>query len=882
MTNTRIRVLRLCRTRYISYTVVSDIEGATVLFDNEDVGTIQNGSFTIRIKEEEDTGNHTVLLQNGTLKQKENSYQFEYSQIKNLPNVGASGVNISEYFDVTSNKTSYTPKYPEQLSVTKETRTVTMNTEYDESTSSIPFSPTTFDFETNHTLEDNVVDIKITQYESNNELTLKGVQDAGIRYSYTINYNVDGATVKTGDETLGTITSGKLVFYKWNSEAAESYPLTFSGTLPANPATTYNFSCNPTSLSFTDKGEAKSVTVTSEKITHTNSHATGITVAKNNSVTAQYKTTDSKTNPTYTRANSGTGLNGTGTSIVFAANPDKQQRTGTVTFTQAESNKKATVNCTQAAKVSYTYTINSNCNGGTVKFNGVSKGTISGGKLVFEDDAASGTVSITGGVPATTQEFVRNDTSTDYDFSSPTTDFSWGESGGSKSVSVDSSKKITTTPVYKDKSYSAPANKTVNGDTSVTMNYTGPNYSSEYNGSPQEGDWTRVSTSWEYDDPSWISKSKSNDGTYKTKWTFNCDSNGSSARSDYDNLVQAETGDKIRFNFSQSAYVPPAPTYQFKWKPTTSTTLTETEDKFLANGKTYGKHPNMPYIQNPFYSKKNGSKYTSVNVVTASNGASGSVGSFGGSGDLDLRVTMSKNTSKAKRTGKVDIKQSNGSSTTLRMTVEQTYIYFKITESVEDQYNHTFPAGGSQFGGDHALNIWPPLQEYGAPSQYWPTAKITSSLPSWLTVNRTTGIKNGTQLIFQCSKNTNTGNRNFQVVLEEDHCGVRRYINFKQGFVELNAGYTGTVQLKRNTNHKLTILCRDTGTGNNLNGKLTIPDNQALLFNGVIVNSGQGSKTVTGGNTYTLRSNQPISSSVIKLTEPGTGRTTSFTIKWIQ
>lgn len=960
MTNTRIRVLRLCRTRYISYTVVSDIEGATVLFDNEDVGTIQNGSFTIRIKEEEDTGNHTVLLQNGTLKQKENSYQFEYSQSKNLPNIGASGVNISEYFNVTSNKTSYTPKYPEQSNVTKETRIVIMNTEYDESTSSIPFSSTTFDFETNHTLEDNVVDIKITQSESNKELTLKGVQDAGIQYQYTVNSDIEGATCQLYDSDIEidskTIVSGKCIFTLWhdiakdsmvvklsgdksllptdeetylfknnsgivnfpgvggtfnisehyeiqssfssvtyqypenktinrnetitmdskaveqggvqksytpsqiqleptekqkegsititqeesgkelilkytqiamvyydytvNSDseganvyfdgnlegsisngtftarkyenvAKESYNVTLEGGTIPETETDYVFTVSPTSLTgFNDKGETRNVTITSTKTVTTYSNSSG-TVGKNKTVTLNIVSTPKTTNLTYTSSVSGTGISVSGNKITYAANPDKQQRSGSVTFTQAESNKKATVSCSQNAKVSYTYTINSNCNGGTVYFNNVSKGTISGGKLVFEDDAASGTVRISGGVPSTTQEFVRNNTSTDYDFSSNETDFSWGDGGGTKTATVDSSKKVTTTPVYRDKSYSAPANKTVNGDTSVTMNYSGPNYSSEYNGSPQEGSWTRVNTSWQYDDPSWVSKSKSNYSSYQTKWTFNCDSNGGSSRSDYDNLIQAETGDKIRFNFSQSAYVPPAPTYTFKWKSTTSTTLNETADKFLANGKTYGTNPNMSYIQNPFYSKKNGSKYTSVNVVAESGGASGSVGSFGGTGDLDLRISMSKNTSKAKRTGKVDIKQSNGSSTTLRMTVEQTYIHFRITEGTEDNLNWEFPSGGSQSGGDHALNIWPPLQEYGAPSQYWPSATV-SGVPSWMTVNKTSGIKNGTQVVFQCQANNTGSKRTATVTLTEDHCGIQRRINFSQPGSSFSVTYNGT------------------------------------------------------------------------------------------
>lgn len=62
---------RLIKTVYNSYLIISDIEGATVIFDGEEVGVITNGTFTYRIEQELDLANsHTISVQGGTLYQK--------------------------------------------------------------------------------------------------------------------------------------------------------------------------------------------------------------------------------------------------------------------------------------------------------------------------------------------------------------------------------------------------------------------------------------------------------------------------------------------------------------------------------------------------------------------------------------------------------------------------------------------------------------------------------------------------------------------------------------------------------------------------------------------------------------------------------------------
>ena len=599
-------------------------------------------------------------------------------------------------------------------------------------------------------------------------------------YTYTINSNIEGATVLADGENVGTISGGTCSFSKTETDAKDSYSITLSGGLLPQEDTIYDTfdvvinSQTSDQLNVPSAGDSYTATATSRKRTTSYSYPSSQSVYKNGTITMNYVSETGEYMPvTYTGTSNQSWLTYSGGRITISANSTSSQRSGTITFTQSETNNTDIITFTQIGVTLYTYTINSNCNGGTVYFNDVNKGTISGSKLVFTDAASSGTVRINGGVPSSSSEFVRNDTSTDYDFTSPITSFSWDSDGGIESVDVDSSKQVTTTPIYRDRYYSAPSSQTVSGNTSVTMNYTGPTYGSEYSGESSTSGRTRVGTSWKYDDPSWISKSSSNTGTYKTKWTFDCDSNSGSARSDWDELVQSGSSKVLKFNFSQSE-----PSYEFKWKSTTSTTLTETADKFLANGQTYGTNSNMSYIQNPFYSKKGGVVDTNISISSSSGGATGSVGTYGGSGDRDLRISVSKNTGTSKRNPSVTIKQ-NGSGKTLTMTCEQTYIHFRLSEGTENNLSWEFPAGGSQSGGDHALNLWPPLQEYGAPSEYWPSATI-SGVPSWMSVNKTSGIKNGTQIIFQCQANNTGSTRTATVTLTEDHCGVQRKINFSQ------------------------------------------------------------------------------------------------------
>lgn len=742
----RIFKVRAAKTKYNYYTINSDIEGADVIFDGEQIGVIENGKFVCKIEEKTDTGSHTVKVENGTLVNKDTIYYL--SAKTNLTIPAAGGRYNFNTDNINSTKVTYTPSYPAQTTI-KANTAVDLNTIQTPANSNVGFTPTYYDIAKNDTLAAKDYNVELTQDESgkkvivtikqdanvnvnytvnsdiegaevqfsinnsdftpvgnitdgtlnfnilktdtastvyiklvggtlpetketyifeaedidisaeewsgkptitsskgmttysmpavktlNNNVTTTTInavsnqqdgvavgytpndtisieenkttnakqytydytqdesgkklkitirQAAGVQYQYTVKYNVPNSTVLADGENVGTISNGSCTFVKWNSGAKASYGISFiGGQMPSPPATTYAFNVNPTSLSFGDKGETKSVTVTSTKTVYTNVHATG-TVSKGQAVNLQYKTNNRVTNPTYTRSNSGTGLSGSGTSITFAANPNKAQRSGSVTFTQAESNKTVKVNCTQAAKVAYAYTVNSNCEGGTVYFNNAVKGTISGGTLSFEDDAASGTVRISGGVPSNQSTYITSETRTngqdsDYDTTTDSeTVFKWNnwtwdylESTGMDFIQAG---ETNTWPLYshvksrtgtryryrdiyesrdqyRDTTYSAPSNKTAYGDSSaITMNYTSSSstrytsWSFDHYGS--WGSWGSWSYgSWSYsrknvtitESLSWMSVSKSTSGSSGTTGyniSFNVTENTGSDRSGY-------------------------------------------------------------------------------------------------------------------------------------------------------------------------------------------------------------------------------------------------------------------------------------------------------------------------------------------------------------
>ena len=489
-----------------TYTVNSDIEGATVIAGSETVGTINNGTCRFT-KWNNKATDLSITLSGGTLVTKEDGYTFEVATP--TKNVSADGGIFDVSTIVTSLVGSYTPKYP-SAKICHPDSSVTINTEYDYDTVDAPYTAVgQVTFTENETTNPISREITITQDDTGRQEKVTITQEAGVRHTYTILSDCNGAQVNIDGTNRGTISGGQFVYGVWNSKAPASVSVSLTGGLPSNPSTDYTFSVNPSSLAFAENGGTKSLTITSRKTTHTYVNTNG-TCQRDSSVTCNAKLNDATSNVNYSASESLSWITTSGASVTASANSNYNSRSGTITYTQAESGKTDTVTVSQEAKTEYTYTVNSNCNGGTVYFNNVRKGTISNGRLQFTDEASSGTVRISGGVPSNSQ--VQTDTDYDYDTDTESdTDtqtvynisiqstLNIAASGGvtyvdcvcntgTRSRSMSRSRNMTRTrAIYTNYNYSAPSNKTCQGNGSVTMNYTSST-------STSYGSWS----SWSY------------------------------------------------------------------------------------------------------------------------------------------------------------------------------------------------------------------------------------------------------------------------------------------------------------------------------------------------------------------------------------------------
>lgn len=767
----------------VNYTVNSDIEGAEVQFsiNNNDftpVGNITDGTLNFNILKTDTTSTVYIKLVGGTLPETKGTYIFEAEDID------ISAEAWSGKPTIISSKGMTTYSMPAVKALNNNVTTTTINAISNQQDGvAVGYTPNdTISIEENKTTNTKQYTYDYTQDESGKTLRITIRQSAGVQYQYTVNYNVPNSTVLADGENVGTISNGSCTFVKWNSGAKASYAISFTGgQMPAPPATIYAFSVNPTSLSFGDKGETKSVTVTSTKTVYTNVHNTG-TVRKGQAVNLQYKTNNKITNPTYTRSNSGTGLSGTGTNITFAANPNKVQRSGSVIFTQAESNKTATVNCTQAAKVAYSYTVNSNCEDGTVYFNNVVKGIISGGTLSFEDDAASGTIRISGGVPSNSsvQTDTEYDSDIDYDYN---TDYDYtyncyfnpsslGSNAyipyhsttvsgtltiicntGTKSRSMTRSRSMSRSrAVYTDYTYSGPSNKTAYGDGSaVTMNYTSSTSTSYGSwGSWSYGSWG----SWSYgswgsysytrkiptlsNGSSWMKSSV--DGAigsgsslgYEVNYGSSSDNNGTSNRSG--TLTARHPDNSSTYDTITITQLYPKTEYVFKFSGSLGThSANETTNR---NNLTEcgGSCRLISY-------KKVGNTYTRLGASFASNGQPSQVYDYWAYGDVgsetntgwDFAISCKQSSymsaSSNSRNYTVTMKQPE-SGKTVSITIKQSDYTLNIGGKSTDTYNLDWNAytKNTNTGYKYLACL------SGGDKANWPTW-IADSQTSWLTMN---------------------------------------------------------------------------------------------------------------------------------------------------
>lgn len=135
----------------------------------------------------------------------------------------------------------------------------------------------------------------------------------------------------TASENLGLTSRSDSNTLVTQNESGKTCKLTFTQAA-ASQSWSYGWSVTPTSMSFGATGGTKTFSVTSYKQELRNGHNYGSQIAL-----------------TYTRANSGS-VSGSGTSVTMGNNTSTTStRSGTVTLTQAETNKKATISCSQSA-----------------------------------------------------------------------------------------------------------------------------------------------------------------------------------------------------------------------------------------------------------------------------------------------------------------------------------------------------------------------------------------------------------------------------------------------------------------------------------------------------------------------------------------------------
>ena len=370
-----------------TYTVNSDIEGATVLANGENVGTIENGKCVFTKWNTHAAESYPIEFEGGTLVPKANEYHLSNSVVPAVSELGDT-IDLSDY--IKSTVRAYSP-YSPTGDVTKN-GSVTLNTKYNYRDSSAGYNiDGDLVFDENQTTNKVTRTFTVTQTASGKKIEITVTQNAGVKYTYTVKSNIEGATVKFGTETVGTIKDGQLVVTKWNNHAAASYSVSFTGGTLVPKETEYTFSISDIPIQSAEAGSVNlSSYITSNKKVYTPQRPTG-TVSRNNSVTLNTTYTSATSNVTYSP-----------TTITVTENQTTKPVDYRKTITQDESDKTITAEFQQSAGVRYSYTVNSDVEGAKVSFSGISDtGTITDGKYVLirwnSHAAASYTVSLSGG-----------------------------------------------------------------------------------------------------------------------------------------------------------------------------------------------------------------------------------------------------------------------------------------------------------------------------------------------------------------------------------------------------------------------------------------------------------------------------------------------------
>lgn len=494
----------------------------------------------------------------------------------------------------------------------------------------------------------------------------------------------------------------------------------------------YYLTVSPTSMSFGAGGGSKSFTVSSYK----RKVLDGVEQSGDTSVSLKSTTI------------SGTGFSLSGTTVSASANEDTLNRTGTVTITQNESNKTATISLSQSGDTISSYgewTISVSANPTSVSSSGgTSTITASAKRTVYW---ASGDVTEETGNPALSTNLGSLSST-----ASPST-LTLGENTST------SSRTATIRATYSGKS--ATCTVTQSGATpSTTYTFSVNPYKVSVDSSGGSGSVTITSyktvgsSTYDVDYsidsstlPSWASFNKST-STFTIQSTTS--TTGRTAKVYFD---QDESGKRDYAELTQTGYTPPADNYVFTWKGgSTSDVSTNFPWNFSANGTA----ANIPVISTKNGSSQSWSVSSKPSWITTSTTSS------------NVTISASDNSGSA-RSGEVVLTQS-GSGKTLTVNVSQnayvadTYV-FRITPNTYDApYSNTtfIPRTVSTKNGS---NIG---------------YSLTSGGTDWVVVS-TTG-----KITVEILKNTTSSTRSTTLVFTQNESGKTQSIEITQ------SGYTPT------------------------------------------------------------------------------------------
>lgn len=489
----------------------------------------------------------------------------------------------------------------------------------------------------------------------------------------------------------------------------------------------YYLTVSPTSMSFGAGGGSKSFTVSSYK----RKVLDGVEQSGDTSVSLKSTTI------------SGTGFSLSGTTVSASANEDTLNRTGTVTITQNESNKTATISLSQSGDDVSSYgewTISVSANPTSVSSSGgTSTITASAKRTVYW---TSGDVTEETGNPTLSTNLGSLSSS-----SSPST-LTLGEntSTSSRTATIKAThggKSATCTVTQSGATPSTTYTFAINpykvnvgssgGSGSVTISSYKTVGSSTY-----DVDYSIDSSTL----PSWASFNKST-STFTIQSTTS--TIGRTARVYFD---QDESGKRDYAELTQTGYIPPADNYVFTWKGgSTSDVSASFPWDFSASGSAAA---NIPVISTKNGSSQSWSVSSKPSWITTSTTSS------------NVTISASDNSGSA-RSGEVVLTQS-GSGKTLTVNVSQdayvadTYVFTIAPNTYDAPYsNATFiPRTVSTKNGS---NIG---------------YSLTSGSTDWVVVD-TTG-----KITVEILKNTTSSTRSTTLVFTQNESGKTQSIEITQ------------------------------------------------------------------------------------------------------